>query len=93
VELTVLWGRLVLGESLTHPAPVSLAAGVRVPVLLVHNRRDEQIGFHHAEAWQAALAGNPQARFHFPAGGHHQELPAELPGMMADFFAEHLRKP
>ena len=90
VELTILWGRLLLGEDLARPTPVGLAAGLRIPVLLVHNRADEQIGFHHAEAWRAALGGNPHARFHFPADGGHQELPGELPAMMGAFFMEHL---
>jgi pimeloyl-ACP methyl ester carboxylesterase len=93
VELTVLWGRLLLGEDLTRPSPVELGARLRIPVLLVHNRADEQIGFHHAEAWRAALAGNPRARFHFPDAGHHQELPAGLPALVDAFFAEHLAAP
>ena len=93
VELMVAWGRLALGVDLTTPSPVRAAARVRVPVLLIHSRADEQIPFGHAERLRRALAANPHADLHVLDAGRHGELPGDFAARLARFFSTHLQEP
>jgi pimeloyl-ACP methyl ester carboxylesterase len=90
VETMLLWSRLVFGGDISRPTPAAAASLVRVPVLLVHSRQDEQIPFSHAERLRAALAGNPKAEFEFMARGRHGELPSGFEARLARFFREAL---
>jgi pimeloyl-ACP methyl ester carboxylesterase len=86
VEAMLLWARLAFGADIARPTPAEAAARLRIPVLLVHSRRDEQIPFGHAERLRAALAGNARAEFEFMDRGRHGELPAGFEGRLARFF-------
>jgi dipeptidyl aminopeptidase/acylaminoacyl peptidase len=90
VALMRLWSRLFLGADLTAGSPAAAARALDIPVLLIHSREDEQIGFAHAERLHRAFAANPRARFHFLERGRHAELPADFTRRVADFFAESL---
>ncbi|HEU4370135.1 MAG TPA: alpha/beta fold hydrolase [Methylomirabilota bacterium] len=92
VEAMLLWSRLVFGADISHPTPAGAAARLRVPVLLVHSRADEQIPFRHAQRLRAALAGNAQAEFEFLDRGRHGELPAGFEGRLARFFRRALTR-
>jgi uncharacterized protein len=89
-EMMVLWGRLFLGGDLTRPSPADAAEGLDIPVLLVHNRGDEQIPFAHAERLRAALARNRRAEFAFGAGLHN-DRPPDFDRRLVEFFLKHLR--
>lgn len=91
VELMRFWGRLFLGADITRPSPAAAAARLRIPVLIVHSRQDEQIPFAHAERLGQALAGNPAAAFEFMDRGRHGELGARFERRVADFFSSHLK--
>jgi hypothetical protein len=58
--------------------------------LLIASREDEQIRFHHAEALQAALGGNPAAEFLITAHGRHGQLPTDFGARLTQFFRAHL---
>jgi pimeloyl-ACP methyl ester carboxylesterase len=90
VELMMLWGRLFVGGDLTRPAPESAARSLTIPVLLIHNRADEQIGFHHAERLRGALRDNAAAEFDFHDRGWHGQVPAHFERRVTDFFRRHL---
>jgi uncharacterized protein len=90
VELMALWGRLLLGVDLGVASPAAAARHLMTPVLLIASREDELIRFHHAEALQTALRGNPSAEFVVMARGHHGELPADVVSSLARFFRAHL---
>lgn len=55
-------------------------ARVTVPVLVLHSRQDELVGFHHAERNFAAVRG-PKL-FHELRGGHNDAL-ADVPNFLA----------
>ncbi len=90
VGLMRLWARLFLRADITRPAPAEAAARLRVPVLLVASRTDEQIGFHHAERLRAILAGNPGADFHFLDRGRHGDTGPGFERRLVEFFRAHL---
>jgi len=90
VEAMLLWSRVLLGADITRPSPAEAAAQVRVPILLVHSRQDEQIPFVHAERLRTALAANARAEFEFIERGRHGELPAGFEGRLARFFRRSL---
>ena len=87
------WSRLAFGADISRPSPAEAAARLRVPVLLVHSRQDEQISFRHAERLRAALAANARAEFEFMERGRHGELPAGFEGRLARFFHRALTAP
>lgn len=86
VEAMLLWGRLAFGADISRPTPAEAAARLRVPVLLVHSRMDEQIPFRHAERLRTALASNPRAEFDFMEQGRHGELPPDFERRLVQFF-------
>jgi dipeptidyl aminopeptidase/acylaminoacyl peptidase len=90
VEAMLFWGRLAFGADITRPTPAEAAARVKVPVLLVHSRTDEQIPFRHAERLRAALATNARAEFEFMDRGRHGELPAGFEARLVRFFQKAL---
>lgn len=84
------WSALFLGADITRPAPEAAARRLTVPVLLVHNPRDDQIPFGHAERLRAALAGNPHAEFILDGPGRHNDRPPDFDRRLADFFRRSL---
>jgi pimeloyl-ACP methyl ester carboxylesterase len=92
VEAMLLWARLAFGADIARPTPAEAAARLRVPVLLVHSRTDEQIPFRHAERLRMALAGNARAEFEFMERGRHGELPAGFESRLARFFLRALTR-
>ncbi len=91
VELMVLWTRLFLGADITRPAPVTAAASLSIPILLIHNPHDDQIPFGHAQRLREALARNPHAEFVLEGPGRHNDLTADFDRRVADFFVRSLR--
>lgn len=92
VALMRLWSRLFLGIDIAARSPAGAARGLDIPVLLIHSREDEQIGFAHAERLHGALAANPRARFYFLEHGRHAELPADFTRRVTEFFTESLAR-
>ena len=90
VEAMLLWGRLAFGADISRPTPAEAAARLRIPVLLVHSRTDEQIPFRHAERLRTALASNTRAEFDFMERGRHGELPAGFERRLIQFFQQAL---
>ena len=90
VETMLLWGRLAFGADISRPTPAEAAARLRIPVLLVHSRTDEQIPFRHAERLRTALASNTRAEFDFMERGRHGELPAGFERRLIQFFQQAL---
>ena len=89
VHLMRISSLVLLGADITRPAPVDAAARLKIPVLLIASRQDEQIGFHHAELLRAALGANSKVDFHVLERGRHGEA-AALEPTLRDFFVAHL---
>ena len=62
---------------------------IHVPVLILHSRQDELIGFHHAEK-NFAAANEPKLLWEL-RGGHNEALGADRPRFVAG-FEEFLRQ-
>lgn len=89
VELMKLWGRALWGID-TDVSPRLAAERLKIPVLIVHTMKDEQIDFKHAEILRKALKNNSSAEFYFPAEGRHGELPADFEDRAKNFFLKHI---
>jgi hypothetical protein len=61
-----------------HPAEV--AAGLKIPMLILHGARDYQVTAEDTAGWQKALAGKPRVTFiDFPTL-YHLFMPSSTPG-------------
>ncbi len=90
VALMRVWARLFLGVDITRPSPAEAAAHLRVPVMLIHSRADDQIPFSHAERLARALEANPAAEVAFVDAGRHGALSPALLERVTAFFDTHL---
>jgi uncharacterized protein len=85
------WSLVFFGHDITAVSPERAAAAIKVPVLLVASREDEQIPFAHAERLRRALADNARAEFVFTDRGRHGELPRGFDASLARFFLLYVR--
>ena len=81
--------------ALEKASPVTLAANITAPVLLVHGGKDERAPVEHAEAMRAALvkAGRPPEWFLAPDEGHgfyDTKNVTEFYQRLETFLAKHL---
>ncbi|MBI2610323.1 alpha/beta fold hydrolase [Candidatus Kaiserbacteria bacterium] len=90
VALMELWARLLFGEWADPAAPVGAAERLTIPVLIIHNREDEQISFTHAERLREALSNNEAAEFYDVKEGRHGVLPADFEQRVKAFFVKSL---
>ncbi len=77
-ELTKVWARLILRLNPQDIAPEKAAANLKIPILLIHSKKDQTISFENALYIQKALQGNPRAEFFFLDEGTHGFLPENL---------------
>lgn len=89
VWLIKFWGRLIWNVD-ANLSPRLAAERLRIPVMIIHTQKDEQVDFSHAEILQNALRRNPKAEFYFPAEGRHGELPADFEERIKKFFLKSL---
>lgn len=85
------WSLVFFGHDITAVSPERAAAAIKVPVLLVASREDEQIPFVHAERIRRALAHDPRSEFEFTDRGRHGELPRGFDASLARFFLLYVR--
>lgn len=90
VEAMRAWAWLAFGADITRPAPEEAARRLRVPVLIVHSRLDEQVSVAHAERLRRALAHHPDAEVLVLERGRHGESGPDLAGRLARFFGRTL---
>lgn len=92
--LTKFWAGIFLRIDANAIAPENAAAQLRIPVLVIHSKKDQTIPFENALRIEAALRGNPRAEFLFLAEGTHGNLPsaslAEYQKSIRRFFRTHL---
>lgn len=89
-SLTGLWAKLFLGIDINEVSPRRAASGLTTPVLLIHNKDDQDIPFRHALLLKEALKNNQRAEFWFEGRGVHGALPAGYEERMRNFFLKHL---
>ncbi len=90
IVLMRVWARMFLGHDITRPSPAEAAARLRIPVMLIHSRADDQIPFSHAERLARALEANRAAEMAFVERARHGELSPALLQRVGDFFETHL---
>lgn len=76
--LTKLWAQIFLGINADEIAPEKAAENLKIPILLIHSKKDQVIPFENAIHIQKALSSNPKAEFFFLDEGTHGFLPANL---------------
>jgi len=90
VEAGLLYGRWKYGVDLKQASPENAVAGSRVPVLLIHGRKDANLPPRHSEEIQSR---NPNVVLWEPAEAGHCGAagaePAEYEHRLIDWFAGH----
>lgn len=76
--LTKLWARVFIDVNPDDIAPEKAAKNIKIPVLLIHSKKDEVISFENALQIQKSLKNNPKAEFLFLEEGIHGGLPEGL---------------
>ena len=75
--LTKLWANILLRVDISS-SPEKAAASIKIPVLLIHSKKDATIPFENALRIQKGLQGNPKAEFFFHEEATHGSLPGHL---------------
>lgn len=91
VELLSLWAKIFLDYDANSYSPETTAKTLRIPVLLIHSKEDEQISFLHAERLKKSLSQNPNAEFYFIEKGLHGDLPPDFDQHLLEFFQKSLQ--
>jgi fermentation-respiration switch protein FrsA (DUF1100 family) len=68
--------------------PAAVAAGLTLPVLVLHGDRDYQVTAADFEGWQKALAGKPAATLKRYPTLNHLFMEGEGPGTPAEYEKE-----
>lgn len=85
-----LWTRLFLDIDIRRVAPVEAAAGLHMPVMIIHLEHDHFVPFTHALRLQDALNHHPNAEFWFRREGLYGHVSAEYLERVRGFFQQHL---
>lgn len=88
--LTRLWARLFPGYDINDVSPMRSAAGLKIPVLLIHSEQDDVIPFSHALLLKKALSNNPKAEFLFSGNLSHGEIAPDHDKAIQGFFEKNL---
>jgi dipeptidyl aminopeptidase/acylaminoacyl peptidase len=90
VELISMWGQVLMNMDSAQISPAEAAKQIKTPVLIIHDEKDDQIPFHHAEHLKQALEHNSQAEFYFYDLGNHNFLPPDFDKRINEFFLKTL---
>lgn len=90
IWLMTAFSKILFKVSPAQISPQTAASNLKIPVLVMHSKQDEQIPFHHAEKLAQTLSHNPLAEFYFFDSGRHGELPLDLDQRIKTFFLDHL---
>lgn len=85
----VFWIKFLIGD-IEEYSPVRAMAHIRIPVLLLHSKGDEEVPFIHAERLKKKMEGNQRAEYYFPETGRHADFSAELKDRVKHFFKKHI---
>lgn len=77
-QLTKLWAKIFLGINAAQIAPEKAAANLKIPILLIHSKKDATIPFENALRIQKTLQQNSKAETHLLEEGVHGGLPDYL---------------
>jgi len=87
VELLSLWAKVFLQYDIAQESPKFTATQIRVPVLILHSKNDDQISFRHAEILQESLTDNQNAEYYFFDNAVHGQLPVDYQNRVDSFFS------
>lgn len=73
--LTKVWAQVFLDISPNEVSPEVAAKSVRIPILLIHSKKDQTISFENILRIKKNLQHNPKAEFFFLEEGTHGFLP------------------
>lgn len=92
--LTKFWAQVFLGIKASEIAPEKAAADLKIPILLIHSKKDATIPFENALRIQSSLKDNSKAEFFFLEEGIHGSLPVHLEReyekKVTEFFKQNL---
>jgi len=94
IPLTKLWALVFVGIDTDKISPEKSAESIKIPVLLIHSKKDQVIPFKNALRIQKSLEANQSAQFFFFEDGAHggvpQHLESEYQKTVIDFFKQNL---
>lgn len=92
--LTKIWAQIFLGINADQISPEKAAQNLKIPILLIHAKKDATIPFENALRLQKSLANNLKAKFLFLEEGTHGFLPdnvqIEYQEKVLRFFSKNL---
>jgi len=93
-KLTNFWAKVFVGISPNEISPEKDAKNLKIPILLIHSKKDQVIPFENALRIQKALKNNPKSQFFFFEEGVHGGVPVNLEKEYQDrvlgFFRQNL---
>ena len=92
-SLTALTARLLLGVDIDRASPATTLQGVKIPILVIHSRKDKTVPFSHAETIKERLKDDPSAEFWFTDDEGHGEASTDFAGRVQEFFDRNLAAP
>jgi pimeloyl-ACP methyl ester carboxylesterase len=92
--LTNFWTLVFIGVNPDEVAPEKVAENIKIPVLLIHSKKDQVIPFENAIRIQKSLKNNPKSQFFFFEEGSHggvpENLEKEYQKKVLEFFRQNL---
>lgn len=92
--LTNFWAWIFVGVNTDKISPEKAAEDIKIPVLLIHGKKDQVIPFENALRIQKSLKNNSKAKFFFFEEGGHGGVPVNLEKKYQDrvlvFFRQNL---
>lgn len=78
IPLTKMWARVIIGVGTDKISPEKAAQNLKIPVLLIHSKKDQVIPFENALRLRKSLKNNKSTEFFFFEEGAHGGVPENL---------------
>jgi uncharacterized protein len=92
--LTNIWSNIFVGISPNEISPEKEAKNLKIPILVIHSKKDQVIPFENALRIQKSLQANKKAQFYFIDEGSHGIVSKNIQGQyqkkVLDFFRQNL---
>ena len=83
---TGFWAKLFLKIDIKSVSPAESIKGLKIPILIIHSKKDEVIPFFHALSIKESLKENLRAEFWFEEDLSHGQLGEEYQRRIEEFF-------
>ncbi len=89
-KLIRLWGWIFLGYDSKKVSPLVSASLLKIPILIMHSKKDRVISFEHAELFKTKLGNKSNVQFLFFEDLQHGQAPNNYEEVIENFFDKNL---